>query len=330
MKTYQDLKNLLVFDIETVKLTKTFSGLSEGMQKAWKKTCDKPSVTDNGGPATFEQLYTTKAALFAEFSKVISISYGVFTETADRNLQLTVSEISGHDEVEILTKFNEVVNKIGYNLVMVGHNIKFFDMPFLCKRFLINGLLIPQHMDIRGKKPWEIKHLDTAEIWNFGNLKGSMPLSTITTVLGIPSSKDDIDGSMVDSTYYNEENGLARITLYCCKDVVATAQAYLRMNSTPVIPDENVTMPEIDLVALDPEMFFKQGNSYMKKVIDFEKEKLENIDFKNKKQTSTTTVTPDKNEDTGLNVKDYVSPYGSKMEPVIKDPLFSDAKIESK
>lgn len=241
MKSFIDLKSTLIIDLETVSLTKDFYDLSEAMQKCWKeKVARDPELSI----LTPEDSYKKAAALYPEFSKIVSLSFGRYTENADKELGLIVDDYSGDNEALILEQFKLLTNEIGFGLVLVAHNGKNFDYPFLIKRYLINGITVPKNIDIRGKKPWEIKHLDTAEIWSCGSSKGYAKLSLLCAVFGIPTSKDDIDGSQVGNVYYNEENGIKRIATYCRKDVVVTAQVYLKLTETPIIADYLVVLAE--------------------------------------------------------------------------------------
>ena len=122
---------------------------------------------------------------------------------------------------------------------LCGHNIKEFDIPFICRRTLINGLALPQIFQISGKKPWEISFIDTLELWKFGDFKNYTALKLLTAVFGIPTPKDDIDGSQVATVFY-KENDIERISLYCQKDVLATAQVFLKLNGLELIKSNNI------------------------------------------------------------------------------------------
>ena len=103
---------------------------------------------------------------------------------------------------------------------------------------LINGIELPPNLNISAKKPWETGFIDTMELWRFGDYKNFTALKLLTAVFGIPTPKDDIDGSQVAAVYY-KENNIDRISRYCQKDVLATAQVFLRMNHLDIIKDEN-------------------------------------------------------------------------------------------
>jgi hypothetical protein len=124
---------------------------------------------------------------------------------------------------------------------MCAHNGKEFDFPYLCRRILINGLPIPVQLNLHGKKPWEIMHLDTMDLWKFGDFKNYTSLKLLAAVFNIPSPKDDIDGSMVNGVYW-KENDLERIRVYCEKDVITTARILLRFKSISTLSDEDITI----------------------------------------------------------------------------------------
>jgi DNA polymerase elongation subunit (family B) len=152
-----------------------------------------------------------------------------------------VKSFAGHDEKELLETFSTMLVGQPANLVLCAHNGKEFDFPYICRRLLINGLPLPKQLDIAGKKPWEIGHLDTMELWKFGDYKSYSSLNLLTAIFNIPTPKDDIDGSMVGSVYW-KDNELERICTYCQKDVVATAQLLRRYRGEALIADEHITI----------------------------------------------------------------------------------------
>ena len=127
--------------------------------------------------------------------------------------------------------------------LLCAHNGKEFDFPYIARRGLINGLNIPQILDLAGKKPWEISHLDTLQLWKFGDYKHYTSLSLLTTIFNIPTPKDDIDGSMVNEVYW-KDNDLKRIAIYCEKDVVALTQLFLRFRNESLIDQNNIVIPQ--------------------------------------------------------------------------------------
>jgi uncharacterized protein YprB with RNaseH-like and TPR domain len=178
-----------------------------------------------------------QAGIYAEFGKVICISCGYFS--ADKKLR--IKSFSGDDEFKLLTDFAEMTTKFfakGEKL-LCAHNGKEFDFPFLSRRMIINGIKLPSPLDIAGKKPWEVNHLDTMELWKFGDYKSYTSLLLLATVLGIPTPKDDIDGSMVWEVYWKEKN-LERIVTYCQKDVLTVAQIVLRFKGESLLNEQDL------------------------------------------------------------------------------------------
>ena len=104
---------------------------------------------------------------------------------------------------------------------------------------IINGVNLPKKLNLFGKKPWEIPHLDTMDLWKFGDYKHYTSLKLLTQILGVPSPKEDINGSQVAEVYYKEKN-LDRIVRYCENDTIAVAQLVLRFQNLPIIEDEYI------------------------------------------------------------------------------------------
>lgn len=234
----EQLKHILFIDIETVSVVPEFGMLREGMQEQWSRKAKflKSSVEGNNTP---ELLFEEKAGVFSEFAKVVCIGIGCLTEK-DGGWKILLKGLSSADEKELLVKFCEALARFldhFPDLRFCGHNIKEFDIPFLCRRMVINGMQLPDCMQLHGKKPWEVNHLDTLELWRFGDHKHYTSLALLAEVLGIPSPKDDIDGSMVGDVFWKEHN-LARITKYCLQDVYTTAKVYLRLKGIGKIDPE--------------------------------------------------------------------------------------------
>ena len=228
------LPNILFLDIETVPQNEFFSDLSEEMQELYADKTKYQRQVD----LTAEEFYE-RAGIWAEFGKIICISVGYFTiKNAER--QFRTKSIVG-DEKELLTAFNLLIKDHFSNpaYVFCVHNIKEFDIPYLCRRMLINGIQIPDKLQLFGRKPWEIPHLDTLELWKFGDYKHYTSLKLLTHVLGIPSPKEDIDGSQVRHVYYNEKN-INRIAKYCERDVVAVAQVFLKLRGEGILKESEI------------------------------------------------------------------------------------------
>ena len=235
------LRNLLILDIETVALTKEYQKLNADLRKHWER---KSSFLRNEDELTSEELFSEKAGIYAEFGKVITVAFGIFHDLPDGSLALRVKSVTGHDEAALLKEIKDLLETIfdPENLRLCAHNGKEFDFPYLSRRMLINGIKLPYVLDNSGKKPWEVNFLDTMEMWKFGDRKNFTSLDLLTTIFNIPSSKSDIDGSIVNKVYYEEENGLERIRKYCQGDVIATAQLFLKMNALPVVDEKNITI----------------------------------------------------------------------------------------
>ncbi|MEQ9424388.1 MAG: 3'-5' exonuclease [Cyclobacteriaceae bacterium] len=235
-----DLRNLLFLDIETVAAFKSYNELPERMQPLWDK---KAGFLRNEDQLPSPELYWDRAAIYAEFGKVIVISIGVFNYKEGEAPTLRVKSLKSDNEKELLLEFRTLLQtKFDQdNLSLVAHNGKEFDFPYLCRRMLVNGLKLPEILDTSAKKPWEVSHIDTMEMWKFGDRKSFTSLDLLTAIFDIPSSKSDIDGSMVTDVYYNK-NGLGRIAEYCANDVIATAQLYLKMNCLDIIPPDRIAV----------------------------------------------------------------------------------------
>ena len=229
MLEHIQLAKVLFLDVETAAQVYHFEDLDESAKKLWET---KFSYSDDS-PA---ELYK-KAGIFAEFAKVICVTVGFITPEH----KLRLKSFFGHDEKELLKEFSGLLNKSygGKEHLLCAHNGKEFDFPFLARRMLINGLKLPKALDIAGKKPWEVQHLDTMELWKFGDYKNYTSLNLLAHVFDIPTPKDDIQGSDVGRVYW-EEKDLDRIEVYCRKDVIALTQLFLRFRGEPLIKEEEV------------------------------------------------------------------------------------------
>lgn len=236
----KNIKNTLFIDIETVSEYKNFSDLSEIFKKLWaKKAGSLDKSTDLSIEENINLLYKAKAGIFSEFSKIVCISSGYISP----NGKLRIKSFFDHDEKNLLLNFSQLL-KTHYPdtnaYYLCGHNIKEFDIPFLCRRMVKHGIFMPNMLDIAGKKPWQTEHLiDTMDLWRFGDIKNYTSLELLAATLGIETPKDDIDGSMVGEVYW-EENNLERITHYCQKDVVTVARIMMKFTGLPDFNPENV------------------------------------------------------------------------------------------
>lgn len=236
---YQQInpENVLFIDIETVPFYPDYSTVPENWKQLWNKKAETLKRTET---ETAESLYG-RAGIYAEFGKIICISVG-FLAWTDGVQHLRMKSFASDDEKLLLTDFSNLLRK-HYSRPehrLCGHNIKEFDIPFMARRMIINGVQLPPMLDIAGKKPWEIPHLDTMELWKFGDYKSYTSLVLLATSLGIPTPKDDIDGSQVAHVYYVEKN-LPRIVTYCQKDVFTVAQVLRRFRGEALLNTESVT-----------------------------------------------------------------------------------------
>lgn len=229
--------NILFLDIETVPQYPNYTLLPEDWKNLWDAKSNTLVKYHEG--QTNETLYP-RAGIYAEFGKIVCISCGVLLGSGE-NKKIILKSFAGEAEPLLLLQFIEMLNKwaIGEPKFLCAHNGKEFDFPYLCRRMIINGLTIPTILNISGKKPWEVNHFDTLELWKFGDFKSFTSLNLLAHTLGIKTPKDDIDGSKVWEVYWTEKN-LQRIVTYCQKDVVTVAQILLRMNGEQLIKEENI------------------------------------------------------------------------------------------
>jgi 3'-5' exonuclease len=229
MLKHVQIEKLLFFDIETVSQKKSYTVLEEPVQKLWGH---KHQYLRNEEENDFNSSYANNAAIYAEFGKIICISCGFFVGNEFR-----VKSFYGDDEKEVLLAFASLLESTKY--ILCGHNIKEFDVPYICRRLLINQLPLPRVLDIGGKKPWEVDYVDTLQLWKFGDYKAYTSLNLLANIFNIPTPKDDIDGSMVGQVYW-QENDLNRIVLYCQKDVVSVARLVQKWKGEELLRDEDV------------------------------------------------------------------------------------------
>ena len=229
-----NLNNILFLDIETVPEYHNYRGLDNETQQLWEQKTQYQRKDEVSAEDFYE-----RAGIWAEFGKIITISVGYFVNKGDiRNFRVT--SFWG-DEKKILNDFSNLLNTHfnGPQHVLCGHNAKEFDIPFIARRMIINGIALPNKLNLFGKKPWEVPHLDTLELWKFGDYKHFTSLKLLTKVLGIPSPKDDIDGSEVAHVFY-VENDIDRIITYCEKDVIAVAQIFLRLRREDLLVEDEI------------------------------------------------------------------------------------------
>ena len=238
-----NLTKIMFLDIETVPSKAGFAELTPELAHLWEEKFNliqKRMPEKYNEETTAEDAFAQSAGIYSEFGKIVCISVG-FVHYKGNEMFFRTKSFAGHDEAKLLSEFSSLLVRFcsSREHTLCGHNIKEFDIPYICRRMLINGIALPEILNISGKKPWEIQFIDTLELWKFGDYKNYTSLKLLTAVFGIPTPKDDIDGSQVASVYYHE-NDIQRIALYCQKDVVATARVFLRMQGVNYFSDENV------------------------------------------------------------------------------------------
>lgn len=224
-----DLEKILFLDVETVPVTYKYADLDKKSKELWDK---KWQYSKEVAP----EKHYEKAGIYAEFAKVVCIGLGFYNRKKFR-----VKSLASGNEKEILILFSELLAQ-HFNTsthLLCAHNGKEFDFPFLCRRFLVNNMPLPKVLQIQGLRPWEVKHIDTLDLWKFGDVKNYSSLNLLAHVLGIPSPKNELDGSMVSKTFY-EEKDLKKIENYCKKDVITLARIYNRFAGTGNLNEEDI------------------------------------------------------------------------------------------
>lgn len=229
--------NILFLDIETVPQHSSFDLVPNDWKDLWSKKAEV--LLRSREDETTDSIYP-RAGIYAEFGKIICISCGYIQGSGEQK-KIILKSFAGDNEKILLHEFSEMITRWAANepKFLCAHNGKEFDFPYLCRRLIINNLPIPVVLNMSGKKPWEVNHLDTMELWKFGDYKSYTTLNLLAHTLGVPTPKDDIDGSMVWEVYWKEKN-LTRIVVYCQKDVVTVAQIFLRMQGEALIKNENI------------------------------------------------------------------------------------------
>lgn len=232
-----NINKILFLDVETVPLVAQFQQLPENFQELWVKKAERIKSEDE---KTAEELFFEKAGIYSEFGKIVCISAGFFHEE-NEELKFRCKAFYSDDEAELLTDFADLLNTrfSATDNYLCGHNSREFDFPYIARRMLINRIPIPDIMNLQGKKPWEVTHLDTMDLWKFGDYKNYTSLALLAAVFGIPTPKDDIMGADVARVYWVEKD-LKRIAVYCNKDVVTTARLFLKYAYLGDLADENI------------------------------------------------------------------------------------------
>lgn len=231
------LEKILFLDIETVPQVYNFEDLDETTAKLF----DHKTRFQQKDGKTVDEIFNERGGILAEFGKIVCISCG-FINTTHTGKEIRMKSFYHDDEETLLKQFASLLDShfnSPYHL-LCGHNGKEFDFPYIARRMLINGLKLPHALDIAGKKPWEVQHLDTLELWKFGDYKHFTSLPLLCHIFKIPTPKDDISGADVARVYY-EENDLERIKVYCEKDVVALIQLFLKMKGDALVDEGDIT-----------------------------------------------------------------------------------------
>jgi 3'-5' exonuclease len=223
-----ELRDILFLDIETVASTDEYGTLDERIKTQWAR---KAIFFKKDRQQTDEDIFHERAGIYAEFGKIICIAVGKFIEIESGEMGFKTKAYYGDDETTLLCEFKSMIERMDPNtLKLCAHNGKEFDYPYLCRRLLINGIGLPAALNIMGKKAWEVQHLDTLDMWKFGDYKHYTSLELLASIFNISSSKDGIDGSQVNAVYYKDKD-LTKIKDYCVRDVVVLAQLFLKLKS---------------------------------------------------------------------------------------------------
>lgn len=231
-----DLTKILFLDIETVPQVADYSKLDDTTAMLWDDKAGKLSKQEKTGEEMYE-----RAGIYAEFGKIICISVGYLNLREGGKREFRMRSFYGDDEKQLLSEFAEMLNNhySSPTQLLCGHNAKEFDFPYIARRMVINRIQVPNILNMVGKKPWEVQHLDTMELWKFGDWKSYTSLKLLTHVLGVPTPKTDIEGKDVARVYY-EEKDLERIEKYCKRDTLAVAQLLLRFRGEPLLEEDQI------------------------------------------------------------------------------------------
>jgi DNA polymerase elongation subunit (family B) len=232
------LKNILFIDIETVSQEAHLDALDSRFKQLWLK---KASYFQNTENLSDEEVYLKRSSIYAEFGKIICIGIGgIFLDDNDEPA-LRVKMIRGETEAEILDEFKNILEKhrAGANLMLCAHNGKEFDFPYICRRMLVNGITLPRVLQVSGKKPWEINHIDTLDLWKFGDYKNYTSLDLLAALFDIPGVETDVSGELINDIYYKEKNK-AKIEQYCADYIIVLTQLYMKMNNWSLINENHI------------------------------------------------------------------------------------------
>lgn len=231
----QRKESIMFLDIETVPQYPNWDKVPENFKTLWGKKAKNLRDAEDGPESAYP-----RAAIYAEFGRIVCISVGLFAWKGDQ-LVFRMKSYAEEDEKILLTEFATMLRKFiaDGDKNLCAHNGKVFDFPYIARRMLIQGIRLPSILDIAGKKPWEVNFVDTMELWKFGDFKHYTSLDLLTQLFEIPSPKDGLDGSQVAEVFY-VENDLPRIVNYCEKDVLAIAQLFLKWKGEPLLKDDQI------------------------------------------------------------------------------------------
>lgn len=239
-------ESLIIIDIETVSEYPSFTDLPDTWKKLWESKVQKIIPQQK----SFEEFYKERAGVMAEFAKIVCISIG-WVQTNEHQY-LRIRSFSDEDEKELLLNFIQGIKSISAKNIkwsFAGHNIKEFDIPFICRRMLVHAIELPSFLKFQNMKPWEVEIFDTFHYWRFGDYKNYTSLDLLANALKIPSSKDDIDGSMIHDLYWTEDeflkqSNIMKIINYCQKDIITTTNIIFRFKNMPLIPKGNICITD--------------------------------------------------------------------------------------
>ena len=236
MLKHLDLKKILFLDIETVPANQDYEELDE----EWKSLWDRKAAFFKNQESKEEDTLYQRAGIYAEFGKVICVSLGYF-HFEGHNRTFRMKSVFAEDEKEVLEETAHLLKRFnkGSDHLLCAHNGKEFDFPFMARRMLINQIELPYMLDIAGRKPWEVQHLDTMQLWKFGDYKHYTSLKLLCKLFGVDSPKSDMDGSMVAKAFY-EDQDLKRISEYCLEDTLAVAQLLLKFMGEETLKAEEI------------------------------------------------------------------------------------------
>ena len=232
--TFIDIETVPEIQAEKLKLL-TGGDRTIGLFNLFKKRFNKESFKDQERQySTPEEAWDAKAALYAEYGKVVAISIGKWI---DEDKTFYIRSITGRDESEILLKAEESIKRSG-GTHLVAHNGLEFDFAFLMRRYIIHGLTnsMPPQLKAFGIKPWDLKLEDTMKMWSGSAWNYRCSLELLCEIMQITNPKKAIEGTSVAELFYGDDaDALKKIGEYCSGDVLACAQVYSRIKGLPDI-----------------------------------------------------------------------------------------------